>query len=494
MPSRWPPRPRRLAGAALLAFSLALLVGGLGAGAATGATGGRGGGSSEQASVSEGAGRASRPASERDQEAGIEVAQVDGLLDPPNASLVRDTIRAANTGHATLLVVQVSSGGGLDTDVAPLVRAIRRSRVPIAVWVGPSGAKAEGAAAELALAAPVVSVANGASIGPAHPVALDRPGASSARSVASRLDALARANDRPTAGARALVTRRLSAERARALGAVDSATPTLGELIVSLDGRTVTTAAGPVRLSTARVVGKGTARRREPNQTVRFRKLGLASQAVHTLTSPAVAYLLLVAGLALIVFEFFMASIGLASAAGALAVVGAFVGFSHLPAHWWAIGLLMLGVLGFSIDAQAGGLGAWTLIGTAALVAGSCALYGGSSRLDVAWWVIVAVCAGTVLFMVAGMTAAIRARFSTPTIGREGMVGEPGTAEVDVAPDGVVRVRDALWRARTNRATPVRAGDPVRVVEVAGLVLEVEPEEGGARDYRDGYRRARPEG
>ena len=60
-----------------------------------------------------------------------------------------------------------------------------------------------------------------------------------------------------------------------------------------------------------------------------------------------------------------------------------------------------------------------------------------------------------------------------------------GTAEVGVDPDGVVRVRDALWRARTNRATPIAAGDTVRVVAVEGLVLEVEPETGGARDYRD---------
>ena len=60
--------------------------------------------------------------------------------------------------------------------------------------------------------------------------------------------------------------------------------------------------------------------------------------------------------------------------------------------------------------------------------------------------------------MLSGMTAMIRSRFSTPTIGREGMIGEVGVAEVDIAPDGVVLIRDALWRARTNRATPITAG------------------------------------
>jgi membrane-bound serine protease (ClpP class) len=65
------------------------------------------------------------------------------------------------------------------------------------------------------------------------------------------------------------------------------------------------------------------------------------------------------------------------------------------------------------------------------------------------------------------------------------MVGEMGSARTDVDPDGVVSIRDAPWRARTNRATPIRRDEAVRVVAIDGLVLEVEPEEGGARDYRE---------
>jgi membrane-bound serine protease (ClpP class) len=105
--------------------------------------------------------------------------------------------------------------------------------------------------------------------------------------------------------------------------------------------------------------------------------------------------------------------------------------------------------------------------------------------------VLLVVMGGFALFMLGGMTAMIRSRFSTPTIGREGMVGEEGTAEVAVDPEGVVLIRGARWRARTNRATPVAAGDPVRVVSVEGLVLEVEPPEGGAEDYRERARNRR---
>ena len=274
------------------------------------------------------------------------------------------------------------------------------------------------------------------------------------------------------------------------MGATNGVRPTIGELIVRLDGKTVTTAAGEVTLSTAKVVGTGRDRRRQPNQEVRFRRLDLGGQLLHRLVSPSIAYFLLIAGLALLVFEFYTAGIGLAGLVGALCVIGAFVGFSHLPVQWWAFGLLLLATFGFAVDVQVGALGVWTVIGALALGAGSLFLYGGSSELRPAWWVLLVVCLGMVLFMVGGMTAMVRSRFSTPTIGREGMVGEVGTAEVPVDPDGVVLIRGARWRARTNRATPIAAGGEVRVVEVEGLVLEVEPSEGGARDYRDRSRRA----
>ena len=158
--------------------------------------------------------------------------------------------------------------------------------------------------------------------------------------------------------------------------------------------------------------------------------------------------------------------------------------------HWWAFALLILAAFGFAIDVQAGSLGVWTIVGAIALAVGSLFLYGGSSELGPPWWVLLVVCLGMLLFMLGGMTAMIRSRFSTPTIGREGMVGEVGLAEVDVDPDGVVVIRGARWRARTNRATPITAGDQARVVAVEGLVLEVEPPEGGGtRLPRSGPRR-----
>jgi membrane-bound serine protease (ClpP class) len=432
-----------------------------------------------------------RPGQATPRRNGIDVVKVDGLLDPPTASLVRDAISRANRRRSSMIVLQLDSGGSVDVDPEPLLRDVRRSRVPVIVWVGPSGAKAKGSATLLAQAAPVVSVSSGSSIGPADPLRLDQPGATNGRAVSDRLAALAVRWDRDGNGARRLAEENLSADAAHSVGAINTVEPTVGELIVSLDGRAVQTASGPKLLSTATVVGRGLDRRRQPNQEVRFDRLDIANQLLHTLISPSIAYLLFVAGLALMVFEFYTCGIGLAGLAGAAALIGALVGFSHLPVAWWAAGLLMLAVFGFAVDVQAGGLGVWTFIGGGSLVVGSLTLYGGDARLNPPWWVLVIVTVGTALFMLGAMTAVVRSRFSTPTVGREGMVGEEGRAEVDVAPDGVVVIQGARWRARTNRATPIDAGDAVRVVAVEGLVLEVEPEGGGARDYRDrGRRRA----
>jgi membrane-bound serine protease (ClpP class) len=410
---------------------------------------------------------------------GIVIVQVNGLLDPPNAALIKKSLHDAERARASLVAFQLSASGAVDVNVDSLVQAIVRSSVPVAVWVGPSGGQARGASALLALAASYVSVAPGAHIGPISPIDFGHPHASGQRALAQSVVAR-----RPEADLDAVLHHGLSGKDAVAAKLVDGTEPTVGQFIAGLNGRVLSTANGNVRMRTSTVVGVGANRKVQANQNVRFRKLDLTQQLAHTLGAPWVAYFLFVAGLALMLLEFYTASVGIAGVVGAIALVGGCFGFSHLPVAPWAIALLGLGMFGLAIDLQAGGLGPWTFIGGAALIAGSLWLYDGATALDPAWWILVLVCGSTLLFVLSGMTAMVRSRFSTPTIGREELIGEMGVAEVGVDPDGVVRVRDALWRARTNRATPIAAGDSVRVVAVEGVLLEVEPEAGGARDYR----------
>jgi len=333
-------RRRRLA---TILLGVACLVTGM-----AGAAGAIGTGARADAAVSSGRG-------------GIIVVQVKGLLDPPNARLITSAIEDANRARASVVVLDIDSEGAVDLEIGPVLETIRASRVPVTTWVGPAGSEAKGAAAVIASASAVLGVGSGSHIGPAYPEARDTSAPPRAE-VAARVARLSERNGRDGDAARALATDRLDADAATASGAADricgpaagDGCATLGDFVVRIDGRVVTTARGEVRLDTSKVIGSGADRRRQPNQPVAFRKLTLTGQAEHTLTNPSIAYALLIIGLALIVFEFFTISIGLAGGAGALAVIGACVGFSHLPVTWWGIALLLLSAFAFAVDVQVG--------------------------------------------------------------------------------------------------------------------------------------------
>ncbi len=410
-------------------------------------------------------GRAAAQAGDGPTDVGpVDVIEVSGLIDQVLVDFVDRALGAAADDGAQLLVIQLNSKGAVvsDQDMAELAFRISSARVPVGVWIGPSGARALGAAGQLAGYAAFSGMAPGSRLGdlgePLFPESVFGPVFG---------DATEQLRD-GTIGAR-------DAER---LGVVDVDAPTLGDFIVNLDGEQV----GDTTLETAAVVQTDAGPRREPIAQVRFFALPLVDQLFHTVASPPVAYLLLTIGLVLIVFEFFTAGIGIAGVTGAVALVLGCYGLAALPTRPAALALLLLSMVAFAIDVQTGVPRFWTFVGTAAFVGASLTLYDG---LALSWITLLAGIGGVLLMMLAGMPAMVRTRFATPTIGREWMVGQLGDAVADVDPDGVVRISDATWPARTNRATPIKAGERVRVVAIEGTVLEVEPEEGGARDHRE---------
>ena len=378
----------------------------------------------------------------------VSVIEVSGLLDRVLVDFVETQITKAEREGATALVLQLNSEGAVVADdrLAELVERVRTSPVPVDVWVGPSGSAATGEATSVLAAARTVGVA------PKSRVEITR----------------VLLGDGTLRGS-AAVGDEVGADKAVELGLVDNAAPTIGEFMLGLDG------------VQSKVVGTGSDRHREPVTQARFAQLPLGGQLMHTVSSPPVAYLLFVIGLALIVFELFTAGVGVAGMVGAGAIVLGAYGLAALPTNPVGVGLLLFAVLGYAIDVQTGVPRAWSVIATVAFTVGSLVLYAG---LSLSWITLLVAIAGMALAMVGGMPAMVRTRFSTPTIGREWMVGETGVAVGSVSPDGIVMVRDAPWRARTNRATPIAAGDPVRVVSIDGLLLEVEPTEGAASDHR----------
>jgi membrane-bound serine protease (ClpP class) len=405
----------------------------------------------------------------------VDVVEVSGLVDPVVVDFVEQALATAADDAAEAVILQMNTAAAVVSDAAieRLIEQIAESPVPVAVWVGPSGSQLTGTPAQLAAVADAFGMAPNTRFGDlgeplagvAYPDGFAELAGRTASAADIRDDGLFVLGPNPPG----------------------EGTPTLGDMLVAINGIDARTPAdGDGTIDTARTVQTADGPRQEVTVQARFNKLGLVGRLMHTVASPPVAYLLLVIGLMLLMFELFTAGVGIAGVTGAVCLVLGCYGAAALPTRWWAFALLVASVVAFAIDIQTGVARVWTGIGVAMFVVASLLLFDG---LSISWVTLLAGIGGMLLAVLAGMPSMVRTRFATPTIGREWLIGEEGSAVTAVSPDGTVRIREATWPARTNRATPIEAGAEVRVVAIDGVILEVEPQTGGARDYRE--RRAR---
>ena len=420
-----------------------------------------------------GAGTAPQAPIDADALAKVDVFEVTGLIDGVVASGIERAVERSSTNGAQALVLQVNSRGAVidETRMQEVLLAIRNSSIPIGVWVGPSGAQAHGWSTWLLAVADVSAMAPNASVGKTGlPFLLDDVPLSLGEATT-----LLRSGILDTAQARKQGVLRLEIS--------DEGVPVLRNMLFALDGLTVK---GKVLDTVAEVVGDDGAIVREA-ATTRFFKLGTLEQLMHTSASAALAYLLFAFGLALLVFEFFTAGIGIAGFVGAVSTLLGSFGLAELPVRPVALVLLILAIIALAIDVQVGIPRVWTAIGMVLFVIASFTLYGAvqEDALRISWLTLVAGIASMALAFIVGMPSMVRTRFATPTIGREWLIGLEGMATTDISPEGEVTVQGARWRARTNRATPINNGQPVRVAAIDGVTLDVEPLEGAARDYRE---------
>mgnify|MGYP001828654758 CR=1 FL=1 len=415
----------------------------------------------------------------------VDVLQVSGYLDPILVDEIDAAIDRAVDESSQALILQVNSDGTVVDDdvVEDLLVRVANAPIPIGIWIGPSGARFYGTGAQLLAVADVTGMAPGARVGYIG-VPLTPPGLPDGVTVDFGV-----AEERLRNGSVGLSdARSLDVFKQRI---DDEGIPTISNMVAAMDGYEEN---GVVLVTTELVVLDDGSTRFDTVSVVRFAKLSLIDQLFHTVASPPVAYLLLLTGLALLVFEFFTAGVGIAGAVGAVCTLLAFTGLAVLPTRPWAVVMILLAMLAFAVDVQVGIPRFWTGVGIVLTIIASWFLFepipGSSMRPS--WLALIAGIGGISLTFIVGMPSMVRTRFATPTIGREWMIGRQGTAIEAIDPEGLVEVNSATWRARTNRATPIAAGDPIRVAAIDGVTLDVEPLEGAARDYRE-MRRKSPE-
>jgi membrane-bound serine protease (ClpP class) len=371
---------------------------------------------------------------------GIEVIDVSGPLDASALDFMSDSIEAAARIGQEIAVVQLNSRTVLDGEAFDrLARLIETPPLPVAVWVGPSPAFAFGAAARLTELASQSAIAPPDSvIGHFEPAILgEDPGQTD--------------------------------QEVSAANAGLDLQPALRQYLQDLNGATFETSEGPVEVSTIEETSGGVT-----TKPTTLRKPGLGTRFFRLAITPEAAFFFLVIGLTIAVFEFYALGPGVAAGVAAISLILGGWGLVTLPTNWWSFALIVFGFVVLVTAHQAGGIFALTLVGAVMLQLAGMFLIDGRGQIDPRWWLVLPSVLGVLFFFLLAMPTVQRARLSTETIGREGLIGETGIALVDFDPDGMVEVRGARWRGTAHREAGITVGDEIAVTGVDGLYLEVE--------------------
>lgn len=404
----------------------------------------------------------------------VDVVEVNGLIDEIVVHDIEQAIDRAEASTSQAIILQVNSLGAVVSSqrMEQLFNKIIDAKIPIAVWVGPTTARAYGSAAQLLAVADVSAMADGTRIGKTGKLLTTTLGEVSFGDASTILR-----------------TSTLNSKQAKDRGALkltfdDDGVPVLRNMLLAMDGLSIK---GQILQTVVDVKSESGDELIREAATTRFFKLGFIEQLLHTAASPPVTYLFFIIGLALLIFEFFTAGIGVAGVVGAICVVLGSHGLATLPTRGLSLVLMIVSMLILSIDVQVGIPRFFTGLGLVLFTIASLTLFGNSDggEIRLSWVTLISGVVSISLTFVVGMPSMVRTRFATPTIGREWMIGSTGRAVGTINPLGIVRIHDADWRARTNRATPIQDGQELRVAAIDGVTLEVEPLEGAARDYRE---------
>jgi membrane-bound serine protease (ClpP class) len=396
---------------------------------------------------------------------------LDDTIQPVSADELSRAIARANADGARALLVQMDTPGGLVDSMRAMVAAILASRVPVIVYVSPSGARAGSAGFFILESADIAAMAPGTEAGAAHVVfEMGKPDATEEEKVENDAEAFLRSyvtrRGRNTDAAVAAVKSSHSYTPEEALNQhlIDLIANNDTELLNALDGREITRIDGSkmtLHLAGARI---------------QLLRISLRDELLGWLVDPNIALLFLVGGALLIYLEFNSPGTIVPGALGTLMVLLAVFALNLLPIRYTAVLLLIAALVLLVLEAKFGGHGALAIAGIVCLTFGMLTLVAAPvPEMGVSPLIAISVSTAFGIITVVLVRLAVRARKRKARIGAEAMVGCEATAMESLVPQGHVLVEGEIWRAVAS--VPVAAGTSVRVVGHDQMLLQVEPAE-----------------
>ena len=432
------------------------------------------------------------------------VLDMKGPIGPATRDFIDRSLDAAAEQKAGLLIIRMDTPGGLDASTRDIIKSILSSTVPVVTFVAPEGARATSAGTYILYASHIAAMSPASTVGAATPVSImggsspsgqkptpdettnrdtpddanDPDNQPSSEAQAEPANAMARkaVND-SVSFIRGLAAKRgrnaawaeravreaesITSEEALQLGVIDFIATSLEDVLEQADGMTI-----DLNGREHQVLSRGWA--------IEWLQPDWRNEMLAVITSPTIAYLLLLIGIYGLILEGYNPGAILPGVMGAISLLMALYAFQMLPVNYAGLGLILLGIILMIAETQAPSFGALGFGGIIAMVIGSIILIDtdvpgfGVSRSLIG---SIAVVSALGLMAIIGM--AVKSRNRPVVAGREQLIGTPGVALEDFSHEGYVMAHSERWSAITE--APVQKDQEVIITGLDGLTLKVRP-------------------
>ncbi len=397
----------------------------------------------------------------------VYVAKVEGVIEPMAASYIVRCVDIAEQ-NSSPLIIELDTPGGLDEAMRDIVKAILNTKIPVIVYVTPSGARAASAGVFITLAANVAAMTPGTNIGAAHPVNIG--GGQVDETMADKIvndavayiKSIAEKRGRNIEWAEKAVRKSVSATEKEALelGIIDLIADSRDELISLIDGMEIDLPYGKQKIVTE-------------DREVSLIPQTFRERFFSKIANPNLAYILLILGIYGLILEFSRPGTFIPGVVGAICLVLAFFAFRILPINYAGVALIVLSAIFFILEVLTPTYGPLAIGGVTSLILGSIMLIRSEAdflQISIPLIITTSILVGGFFLFALGM--AFRAMRKKPTTGDKGIIGEIGRVREKIDNEGVVLVSGELWNATSDEV--IEKGEKVVVTGIDRLTVKVE--------------------
>ncbi|AFN04315.1 nodulation protein NfeD [Pyrococcus furiosus DSM 3638] len=417
----------------------------------------------------------------------VYVAQITGQITSYTFDQFDRYISIAERNNARAIIIELDTPGGRGDAMMEIIQRIQQAKVPVIIYVYPPGASAASAGTYIALGAHLIAMAPGTSIGACRPIL----GYSQNGSIVEAppkivnhyiayIKSLAEESGRNATIAEKFITEDLSLtpEEALKYGVIEVIARDVDDLLEKANGMT-----------TKIPVNGRYIKLNFTNVEVRYLEPSLKDKLITYITDPNISYILLTLGIWALILGFLTPGWHVPETIGAIMIILAILGFGYFGYNAAGLLLIIVGMLFFVAEALTPTFGLFTVAGLISFILGGILLFGGGnveylvSKDVFSQLRLIIIILGVIiaLFFAFGMAAVIRAHRRKAATGKEEMIGSEGTVVEELNPEGMIKVRGELWKARSKDGEKIEKGEKVKVVGMEGLTLIVvrKKEEGG---------------